>query len=418
MPKRRTNGEGSIYKASDGRWRAALVIGQERNAEGKLVSKRKVFSAATKAEAGALLTKGLREQQTGMLIADERTTVEQYLAQWVKAVAPSLRPSTLRSYEDTIRLHIQEPISKRPLAKLSAMEVQTFLNKKFASGLSARSVGYIRAVLRAALNDALRYGLVYKNVAALAEPPKAERHEIEPFTLEQAKRFLKRIEGHRLEALFTICLAVGLRKGEALGLKWVDLDLIRHKLTVGRALQRQKGKGLVEIPPKSDRGRRVIDLPAFAVRSLLKHKASQETESIEAGSAWSDTGFVFTSTIGTPLDPRNAHDVFRKILEPIPEETAAGIPPLPEIRFHDLRHSAATLLLAQGVPARVVMDLLGHSQISLTLGTYSHVMESMTQDAADKMDAALGGPAGLSQIANPEPVATDAATETGKRRVN
>lgn len=205
---KRGNSEGTIYQDAAGRWRGSLTIEVEHGEDGKTRQRRKYFRGATRAEISDKLKKALRDQQTGTLVIDERSTVSEYLAEWVKNKASKLRPSTLRSYQDTVRLHLSGPIGARPIAKLSVLEVQAHLNKKHAAGLSARSVAYIRAVLRAALRDAMKYGLVYRNVASLADPPKAERFEIQPFTIEQAKRFLVKASEHRLGALFAVCLDV------------------------------------------------------------------------------------------------------------------------------------------------------------------------------------------------------------------
>lgn len=410
----RGNNEGSIYQTASGEWRGAISLPAETLPDGTVKRPRKFFRGATREDVSNQLKKALRDQQTGTLVIDERSTVAEYLSQWIEAQAPQLRPSTLASYRDIIRRHLGGSIGKRPLARLSVLEVQSHLNQKHAAGLSPRSVTYIRAVLRAALNDAMKFGFVFRNVAALADPPKAERFEIQPLTIEQAKRFIQRAGEHRLGAMFTVCLAIGLRKGEALGLRWKDVDLDTATLRVVQTIQRIKGKGLVTAPPKSDKGRRMVKLPAVAVRALARHKAVQEQEREWAGSEWADSGLVFTNRKGTAFDPRNIQDEFRAILKPTKEEIAAKVEPLPAIRFHDLRHSAATLLLAQGVPARVVMDLLGHSQISLTLGTYSHVLPAMLDDAASKMDAALSPVSDT----NPNRVAAGIAASSTPERVN
>jgi integrase len=262
--------------------------------------------------------------------------------------------------------------------------VRQFKQEKLSSALSTRTVQYCLQVLRMALNEACKSDIIPRNVAMLVEYPRVEHDEIRPYTPDEAQRFLQASQGHRHEALFSVALALGLRKGEAIGLQWPAIDLERGTLRVCQALQRlklpgeKKGK-LVTTEPKR-RSRRTINLPQVCLSVLHSHRCRQEEERKCAGTAWRDTGYVFTSRIGTPLDPRNVNDEFREIVD------RAG---LPRIRFHDLRHTAATLLLVQGVHPRVVMDLLGHSQIAITMNTYSHVVPALRREAADKMDAIL-----------------------------
>jgi len=241
-----------------------------------------------------------------------------------------------------------------------------------AAGLSPRTVQYLRAILRRALGQALKWGLLARNVATLVDPPRVERHEVEPLTPEQAKALLATCRGDRLEALYTVALALGLR--------WDDVDLDGDMLRVRKQLQRIDGK-LQLTEPKTARSRRSIALPGFAVQALREHRVRQFEERLLAGSRWQDMGLVFPSTIGTPVEPRNLVPQYHRLLD------RAG---LPAKRFHDLRHTCATLLLIQGEDIRVVMDVHGHSQISLTANTYQHVVQSLKERAADRMEAMFG----------------------------
>jgi integrase len=246
--------------------------------------------------------------------------------------------------------------------------------------LSPATIRGVRAVLRAALSDAMRWGLVGRNAAALAHGPRVGRPELEVFSTEQAQTFLEAIQGERLGAFFCTAIGTGLRLGELLGLRWSDVDLDAGVLAVRQALQRV-GKHLRFVEPKSKQSRRRVTLPTFAVRALIGHREHQASEQRLAGSKWTDTGLVFTSSIGTALDERNVRRTFKEILR------AAE---LPALRLHDLRHTTATLLLTQGVHPRVVMETLGHSQVSLTLDTYSHVLPGLQAEAAKRMDDAIG----------------------------
>ena len=235
-------------------------------------------------------------------------------------------------------------------------------------------------MLRQALGYAERTDLVLRNVA---RPPRIPRHPVSPLTVEQAQAFLAAIAGGRLEALYLVALGVGLRQGEILGLRWPDLDLEAGTLTVHHALARIDGR-LVLVEPKSATSRRVVPLPALVRDALLAHRVRQTAEPrpLRPQAADEFARLVFTTTLGTPLDGISVTRRFQRIL------ASAG---LPKQRFHDLGHACASLLLAAGVPAQVVMETLGHSEISLTLNTYSHVLPSLGREAAERMDQVLGG---------------------------
>ena len=227
----------------------------------------------------------------------------------------------------------------------------------------------------------MKWILVARNSAALVDPPRVERREITPLDPEQAKTLVEQCLDHRLGALFTVAVALGLRHGETLGLRWAeDVELDSGVLHVRQALQRRKG-GIFFVVPKSKRSRRSVAMPAVVTAALKTHRVRQLEERMVAGSRWVESGLVFTTRRGTPLDPSNVTKAFHELL------VSAG---LPRIRIHDLRHTAATLLLAQGVSPRVIMEILGHSQISLTMDTYSHVLPALQREAAEQMDAVLG----------------------------
>jgi len=222
-------------------------------------------------------------------------------------------------------------------------------------------------------------------VAKLVDGPRVERFEGKTLIPEQARQFLDTAKGERLEALYTVALSLGLRMGEALGLRWQDVDLDRRTLTVNRILERigrGQGSKLLLVEPKTSRSRRTVNLPDAAIRALRGHKVRQLEERLMAGSRWQDNGLVFPNTLGTPLEPHSLHDDFKRIL------VKAG---LPDIRFHDLRHSAASLMLALGIPLRSIQDILGHSSIALTANLYAHVGEQLRREAADAMDGLLNG---------------------------
>jgi integrase len=375
--RKRGQGEGSIYKRKDGLWAGAVNLGYQ---SGKL--KRKVYYGKTREEVQIRLVAALRDVQKGIPIPTERQTLAEFLQSWLtEVVKPSVRPKTLKTYDYIVKLHIEPELGKKVLTKLSPQDVQRFMNEKLKSGLSARTVRHINDTLRCALNVALRWGLVSRNVATLVGPPRIQRKEVRSFTPNEARIFLKTIKGDRLEALFSVALSLGLRQGEALGLRWQDVDFEARTLRVSYAIQRIEGK-LQMVEPKTERSRRILPLPETVLSALRTHRSRQLEERFSLGSHWQETGLVFTSTIGTPLEPRNVVRKFHALLKKAE---------LPHYRFHDLRHACASLLLAQGVPARTVMEILGHSQISLTMNTYAHVMPVMKQDAMDLMESILAG---------------------------
>lgn len=346
---------------------------------------RKCFYAATRREVSDKLVRARRDLQRGLAVdRDERLTLERYLRQWLdEVVRPSVRPSTYLAYELHVRRHLIPELGRVPLAKLTPQQVQGMLNRNLAAGLSPRSVHHLRAVLRRALNHALRWDLVARNVAVLVDPPRVPRRDVPIMTPAEARQFLSVARDDRLSALYAVALALGLRQGEALALNWENVDLDAGFLRVRRALQRVNGKPTF-VEPKSQRAIRTIRIPTAILTELRAHRARQLEERLWAGLRWKEQGLVFTTTIGTPLDATNVTHRLHRMLR------SAG---LADMRFHDLRHGAASLMLAQGVHPRVVADILGHSEVRLTLDVYSHVIPALQDDAADRMERALADPA-------------------------
>jgi integrase len=329
----------------------------------------------------AIRTKVRRSADIAAGSRDRPLTLAAFLDGWLADVVRlSVRPKTYVSYRSIVRLHLAPGLGEIPLTELRPGEVQAYLNAKAVSGLAPRTVAYHRNVLRQALGHAERTELIGRNVAKLALPPRIPRREVRPLSPEEARTFLAAITGERLEALYLVALGVGLRQGEILGLRWSDVDLDEGTIRVHQALQRVEG-AFTFVEPKSITSRRLVPLPAIVRDALLAHRVRQGAEGAGTGRASAEfADLVFTTTVGTPFDGISVTRRFQRILK------AAG---LPRQRFHDLRHACASLLLAQGVPARVVMETLGHSQISLTLNTYSHVIPALGREAASRMDEVL-----------------------------
>jgi integrase len=373
VPRSRSQHAGSIYRRADGYWVASVSIGSYA------ARRRKVGYGRTRQEAQQALADALREQQHGVLIPGRSQTVGEFLTRWLEdTVRPGVRPLTFKSYSEITHQHLIPGIGRIRLTGLTPQHVQALVNEKARDGLSPRTVHYLRAVLRNALNKALRWSLVLRNVAELVDVPRIPRTERPTLDVNQARRFLAVTRDHNLEALYTVALALGLRQGEALGLKWEDIDFTARTLTVRRALQRIDGK-LTFVEPKSVTSRRTVPLPSIAIDALGRHRGRQVEGRYRSGPPW--RGLVFTSSVGTPLSARNIIRSFKGLLR------AARLPR--DIRFHDLRHSCASLLLAQGVSPRTIMETLGHSQVGLTLNTYAHVLPSLRRDAAEIMDRLL-----------------------------
>ena len=377
---RRGPHEGSIYERDDGRWAATLHLGY---ANGR--RQRKTFYGPTRAAVKDKLVAAQRDLQAGIAPANEKLTLAAFLDSWLKdTAAQTVRPRTLERYEQIVAKHIVPTLGKTPVARLTPQQVQGLMKAKLAEGLAPGTVVYIRSTMRRALGYAVRWGAAGRNAAALTDPPHAVRAEPPMLSPADARKLLDVVRGDRLEALYAVAIACGLREGEAFALRWEDVDLDGGTLTVRHALLRMKGR-LELAEPKTARSRRTIALPGSVVSVLRTHRTRQREERLAAGEDWQGEqwgGLVFATRIGTPLHRADVLYAFRKHLK------AAG---LPQLRFHDLRHACASLLLAQGVHPRVVMETLGHSTIGLTMDVYSHVLPTLQREAAESMDAVLAG---------------------------
>ena len=349
---KRGNSEGSIYKRKDGRWAASVSVGWH---DGKY--RRKTLYGKTRREVATKLASALRDKDLGLPGLPERQSVSQYLNQWLESARPTVGPATFKRYEEYDRLHANPVIGNRRLARLMPQDIQSLYSLKIGEGLSPTTVSHRHAVLRRALGQALRMGILARNPTDAVDPPRKTHYEIQPLTAEQSRRLLKAARGDRLEALYVLALTTGMRQGELFGLPWREVDMDQSKLHVRRNLRRT----LDVAEPKSATGRRQITLTKLAVDVLRRHRIRQNEERLALGPGWTDIRLVFTNVAGGYLNSNNLRNRgFPKLLE------RSG---LPRMRFHDLRHSTATLLLSLGIHPKVVQELLGHSQISVTLDT-------------------------------------------------
>jgi len=382
MAKKRGQNEGSIFKrSSDGRWCAVLNLGRVAGRRA-----RKHFFGATAEAVREQLDRAKQDRRQGLPVANDRQTIGGFIAHWLEhTIKPSVRPRTYQSYELLARLHIVPDLGKLPLVKLTPEHVEGLLARKLKTGLASQTVRHVRTVLRRALAQALKRGNVVRNVATMVDPPRLERRrQGHVLDAEQARTLLAAADGDRLMApLLTLALTLGARRGELLGLRWSDLDVETGRVSIQQSIQRYKGTGLQATDPKTERSRRTLNLPQGCIRALRTWRAHQAEQRLAAGSEWADLGYIFTTPVGTPVDPRNLHRKFKALL------ATAGLPQA--TRFHDLRHACATYLLSQGLSLRTIADLLGHSSISVTSDVYAHVAPQMLEDAARKMDALLDG---------------------------
>ena len=380
--RRRGQNEGTIFEEKPGRWVALLTLGYEMR-DGKRRRIRKKFVSPTRVAVQRKLTAALREQQTGGIVPIERDTLSQYLDVWLKSLPSKGRAEkTVSSYTWLAEKHITPELGRIPLTRLTQRDLNEYMQRKLDSGLSARTVRYCHAVIRSALSRAAKDGLVARNVAMLADPPaEMKKHKVDPLSPEEARRFLGAVEGHRLEALYSVAIAIGLRRGEALGLEWAGLDFDRGLVQVTQTLQPIRKKGMVaKRAGKNDKSLRTIPLPGFAIAALRKHRERQAQERAFAGEDWKERGLVFTTTIGTPIQPGKLLQHFHGVLEALKIDRR---------RFHDLRHTAASLLLAQGATLHEVKEILGHSQIALTANLYGHAYTSVLRGTVDRVGSLL-----------------------------
>ncbi|CAL9575528.1 tyrosine-type recombinase/integrase [Streptomyces sp. enrichment culture] len=401
----RANGDGTVYQRKDSRWEAAGYVLAPGNTR-----KRVRVYGSTRKEALAKLTEKIAASNRGLPLPSAQGSVAAYLTYWLENVAVhQRRENTHTRYAACVDRYLIPGVGKKKLAKLTAKDVRTWLNQLRATcqccsrGIDARrdeprccaagqcchkvlsplTLTYIHSVLKPALEHAVREEEIPRNVARNVRTGTPRPRRFEPLTTDEARRFLTTAQDHRLHALFELALHTGLRKGELLGLRWEDLDLDSGTAAIRRTLQRTSAGGLTTLPTKTRASERRIALPARCIQSLKRHHEQQQREHEAADTAWQPNGHIFTTTQGRPIDPTNLTRTFNTLLR-----TAC----LRRIRFHDLRHSTATLLLEQGVELVVIKELLGHAHIGVTATVYAHVRLRLQRDAIDILGTALGGP--------------------------
>ncbi len=428
--KSRGKTEGYIGQRPDGRWEAKLNLGWVNGRR-----RRKCFYGKKRADVAAKLNDAITKQAQGVPISIGRLTVAQFMTRWLDTIKPPIiRPRTYQNYKSISALHIEPAIGQIQLSKLDAptIELAVFAGKLAGAQsresrqlvrlrhlrrqneeaaekylrriarkspekaqqlradvakpahLSATTTRHVRTVLRRALNLAVKWRLIAYNPATLIDLPDADNPEVQPLAAEDARKLLTAAKSHRAEALFVLAIRLGLRRGELLGLQWSDVRFEDRQLEVVRAIQRVAGQPLASAPLKTKGSRRNIALPEEVLRALRAHRARQAEDRLGQGSAWHDQDLVFPNTVGKPLEPRAVDSIFKRLLK------RAGLPET--TRFHDLRHTAATLLLESGADMFQVSKLLGHAGIAITADIYSHVTQGMRRGLVEKMDGILESP--------------------------
>jgi integrase len=319
----------------------------------------------------------MAQRDGGLAFETGKLTVAEYMDKWLTESARNrLRPKTYKDYSGLTRLHIVPGLGHFKLKRLTPLHIQSFYSSKLESGLSKRTVEYIHTVLHSALKQAVRWELVPRNVTEAVDSPRPERKERPTFNLDQARLFLKTARDDRWGALYVLVIQTGMRRGELFGLRWDDVDLDNGWLHVRQALAHD-GKSFSL--PKTAKGRRRIRLTPEAIEALKKHRIAQHQERLQLGNVWRAHGLVFCSSVGTPMNPDN---FIKRQYKPLLKRAE-----LPYIRFHDLRHTFASLMMPQVQNPQIVQQMLGHSRISTTLDIYSHFSQDVQEEAVGRLGA-------------------------------
>ncbi len=370
-----------VVKKGKDKWLVRVFIGRDENGRTKFFNE--IFQGK-KDDAKAFEAKKRAELKSGVVLEHSKTTIDEYLDKWLEVAAkPRLKERTFEDYEQYLQRYIRPKIGNLLLSKLKPLDIQAVYTLMLENKLSARTVRFAHSILSSALTQAVKWQIIPVNPAKMVDLPQNHRKEMKALSPEEAKRFLEAAKKDNWFVIFSLAITTGMRPEEYLGLQWKDIDFEKHRATVRRALVwKRKGGGWSLQEPKTSQSRRTIPLPVPVTNALKKHRKKQLEERMKLGQSYQDFDFVFATEIGTPILPSN---LTRRHFKPILKDAK-----LPEsIRLYDLRHTCATLLLAEGENPKVVSERLGHATIVLTLDTYSHVLPSMQQSATDKLEGIL-----------------------------
>lgn len=371
--RRRSPGEGSIFqRKSDGQW--VGVIPLDFDEHGK--RRRKTIYGRTQREVRVKLEAMKVDLEAGISPSQSHApTVDELLLRYLEHRRGEWSPTTYRRHAGLVAKHLNPTIGRHRVTKLTVAQVQRVLDEQQKSGSSPRTVQYTRAVLRAALNLAIKWGLVRRNVAALADVPRIERKEVKPLSKASAHELLGKLDGDRLEHLYALAMTLGPRQAELIGLRWEDVDLEKRVLRIRQTIQYIDGEYQV-LPTKTTGSRRSISFPSEIADRLRAQRVMQLEERLAARRDWHESSLVFTNKVGGPLYGPFVTRHLQKVLK------EAG---LRRIRFHDLRHFAASMLLSMGVELVVIQKTLGHSSITTTANLYAHILPELQEQAAERI---------------------------------
>lgn len=367
MANKRGNNEGTIHKRANGTFRVQITIDGIRQG--------KTFK--TRRECQEWLKRIHRQVDDGISFRKSSMSLEKFLGDWLLSKKSSLRPRTWSQYQQIVSQYLKPALGKAQLSNLRSDQIQRFYDGILRQGTGVFTVRKIHTVLHSALTRAVKLGYLAQNPASAAQPPQDPQRELPILDEIQVNRLLFAAREDRLEALYYLAVTTGMRQMELLGLQWSDLDWARGTINVQRQLRRTYGPQPVYSSPKTKNGRRTIKIGSNAVDVLQAHHQRQHADRIEAGERWREYGLIFTNSVGGPIDARNLLRRFKKLL---------NIAGLPDIRFHDLRHTAASLMLNNNVPPIVVSRNLGHARPSITLNIYGHLIPAMQTEYAELMD--------------------------------
>lgn len=365
--KIRGKNDGTIYQRPNGSWSAQVAL------KGRRLS----FTAKTRREAQEWIKKTASQIDQGLSYASTKITLAEYLVGWLANIKVSKQKSTWTKYEQVCRSYIIPNLGKVKIKDIRPEHIQGLYNHLLDHKIGIYTILKIHAVLRSALEQAVKLGMMMRNPVHFAKPPKVPSNEMTILSDSQVSLLLIAAKGHRWEALYHLALTTGMRQMELLGLKWTDLDWIKQTLKVERQLVRPDKNGIQFSAPKTRYGKRLITLGSKTIDILRSHYDRQHGERMAAGEKWVEHGLIFTNSLGGPIHPRNLLRNFKQLLRD------GG---LPTIRFHDLRHTAASLMLNAGIPVIAVSRRLGHARASITLDVYGHLIPGMQAEMADQID--------------------------------